>query len=1200
MSNNEGLYNLFLNIPKALLGKLTQKYKYDISGDIELIILYGEESEEVRTQVEQLGGTFEDLGYGFAIITVKFRDAEAVGEIREIQYIELPKSLYYNSETTNIASCITDVKSTYGLSGRGVLVGFIDSGIDYLHPAFIDDFGFTRIDVIYDLQLGKIYEKKQIDEALKAQDPYSVVPHQDRVGHGTHVAGIACGGGKIPKKYYGVAQESSIAMVKLTREGSGGFTKSSQVMRSIKFLIDKAKELKKPLVINLSFSTNDGAHNGSSLFEKYISTVCILERLTFCVAAGNEGDKGHHVSELIEEESKTISFNIDKGEVGIILQIYKKFIADISVQIVAPDGNRTPKISLVRGFVEGNLRGTYYFVYNSGPLPFNLAGEILVTLVSQTDELLEGIWSLIVFRNGEEITDIDIWLPINEALNDKTKFIRPTVYNTLGIPGTVKEVITVGSYNSAIGDISPFSGRGKEGVEIVKPSLVATGVNVEGPIPGGGFDSLTGTSMACPSVAGAAALLTEWGIVNGRDPYLYGETLKYYLLKGTRRVRKTEVYPNATWGYGALCLRNALEIWLNEEPLRRSSTRQADNTAKNIEKAISDQISKIKETDPLKAMILSKIKGCTNLFFSENYDIFLVEYVGNIIDEYKNSPNVCVFILTASYAIVGLEKAKAEEIFAKSKTITNVERNKLYTLAAVSPLDVSNIRKFHNNEFLPLKGTGVVVGIIDTGIDYLNEEFITEEGKTRIISIWDQEDQTGTPPEGFAYGSEYTSDQINKAIELKMTGGDPYSIVPVKDEVGHGTEVAGIVGARGKNGVLGAAPDCKFIIVKTLRSDLNTLEENAVFNKGRNIYSNTSIAISTKYLLDKYYKLSIPLVICIAMESNVGGHDGTGVVERFIDRYANTRGVIAVTGVGNQGDTETHASGILKKTGDYQNVELQVGEGQEGLSIFIWSRVPDKLSIGITSPSGESVRKIPAKLQEVEEIKFVYEKTRVNVTYYIAENSSGNEFIRIRMYNVKSGIWQLRIIGDYIADGNYNIWIYQRALLAPDTKFLNPDPYITLASPATARNIITTAYYNQEKNTIMASSGRGYTRDGRIKPDIAIGGFEVLTTTVGGGKKLLTGSSAATAVLAGVVALILEWGIVNGNDPYLYTPKVRTYLIRGTQKTVQGVYPNRELGYGTLDLMGVFENIRSSSMRGENLSFYIPCEFEEIMEDYDK
>ncbi|WP_051540246.1 S8 family peptidase [Clostridium ihumii] len=1186
MENFEGFLNLILNIPRGLLNKVSAKYKQTLSGEkIELIVLYSTDFQIVKSKVESIGGVLDDLGYGFGIVTVNFSDVEKVGSINEIQYIELPRTVHYDSESVNSASCINTPRINYGLTGLGVVIGFIDSGIDYMHPAFTNADGTTRIDYIYDLSIGKVYDSNQINEALKSNDPQSIVEHVDKVGHGTHVAGIAAAGGRIPKENYGVAPEASIIMVKLTREGEGTFTKSSQVMRAIRFLLDKFRELKKPLVINLSFSTNDGAHNGGTLFEQYISVISALERISFVCAAGNEGDKGHHVSVEVNEVSK-IELNVASGEPALIFQLYKKFISDISVQIIAPDGNRTPIINFNRAYVEGNLRGTYYFIYKSGPLPFNIGGEIILTLVAQNEYLLEGVWTIVLYREGKEITSVDVWLPISEALNRQTKFLRPTVYNTLGIPGTVQNVITVGSYNSNIGDISSFSGRGRLNSENIKPDIVAPGQNIVGPIPGGGYDELSGTSMATPVVSGAAALLLQWGFIKGRDPYLYGERLKYYILKGAKQIKGNEDHPNPTWGYGTLCLRDSLEIWLNEEPLRyRDAAGIRETEVKNnIESPF------ITETPN------EELEKCGKLFNNVDYDNYLVQYLGDVSEEYKNNSNVCVFKLTNSEALIVVKKGTIENVVKNSKTIVGYNETKLYTLSEISPLETSNVLKFHSNQFLKLNGTGVIVGIIDTGIDYLNKEFMTEDNKTRVATIWDQSATVGKPPENFSYGAEYTREEINRAIEESMNGGDPYKIVPQKDENGHGTEVAGIIGARGINGVLGAAPNCEFAIVKCQESDKSVLEQNGVFNKKTFITGTTGLILGITYLLNYHYKVDKPLVICIPMESNAGGHDGTGLVENFIDRYTNIKGVTVVTGTGNQGNTDTHTSGKLNKTGEIQTVEVQVDKNQKGLMIFIWARTPDKISIGITSPSGESIDRIPVKFEEVEDLYFIYEKTNVKVRYYVADKSSGNEYIQVLMTNLKDGIWQFKIFGDYVVDGNYDLWIYQRALLEANTRFLNPDPYITLATPGTANYVINTAYYNQDKNTLMAESGRGFTRDNRIKPDIAVGGVGVLTTGLNNEIKKVTGSSAATAILAGVVALLLQWGIVEKNDTLLYTPKIRSYLVRGTKKRPGDIYPNREFGYGILDLNGVFENIRSISSEENRLFIKFPNEFKNIIE----
>lgn len=556
---NTGM-DLLKGIPSAVKSKLNISLigLQQVENPIEVIVLYGEAYEEVNTFVTQIGGKLENLGYGYGIITINIEKLVNLAKQPNIQYIELPKNLFLSDLGSNRATCVERVNSELGLRGEGILIGFIDTGIDYTHPAFRKEDGTTRVQYIYDLSLGgTIYDSEQINEALKAQDPLSVVPSYDLIEHGTHVVGIACAGGKIDLKYYGVAPNSSIMMVK---SGRGLFSLSTQIMRGIKFLVDKGKELKMPLVINMSLSTNDGAHNGTSLLERYISTIASLERVTIVIAAGNEGNAAHHVGGSLKLEN-SIKFNVAQDETAVVINLYKSILPQITIEIITPTGITTGPIKGEEGYIEGVISGNRYVIYNTGPRPFDISGVIEMSLISRGNFILSGQWTIIirVINNRQGI--YDMWLPISEGLNQKTKFSGPTVDNTLGIPATVQNVISVGSYNYITRNISPFSGRGKPSLYYeYKPDLVAPGEGITAPIPNNSFDTKSGTSMASPHVAGISGLMMEWGILKGNDPYLFGDRLKYYLIAGAKRERADIPYPDISFGYGEVCMYDSIQI----------------------------------------------------------------------------------------------------------------------------------------------------------------------------------------------------------------------------------------------------------------------------------------------------------------------------------------------------------------------------------------------------------------------------------------------------------------------------------------------------------------------------------------------------------------------------------------------------------------------------------------------------------------
>lgn len=1214
---------LIQNVPKNILSKLGISYGADFSegNTIEVTIISGDSAENVAKIVEDLGGKYENLGFGFGIVNIPVENLWRLANSNSIQYIELPKSLYTTDAQSNRAACVNTARENYGIQGEGVLIGFIDSGIDFTHPAFRNEDGTTRIDYIYDLSNeGQIYNRDNINTALQSPDPYAIVPSYDNTEHGTHVAGIACAGGNINPSFYGVAPKSSIAMVKSTR---GRFALSSNIMRGLKFLVDIGKELNKPLVVNISLSTNDGAHNGTSLLEQYISTVATLERITIAIAAGNEGDAAHHIGGELSGE-KRISINVAEDEQAVVLNLYKSVLSNIAIRITSPTAATSGEIIIREGYTEGIIGRDRYQVFYTGPKPFDLIGEISIALLTNGQYISAGQWEIRISLQNEYKGIFDMWLPISEGLNINTKFLQPTVLNTLGIPATVSNIIAVGSYNYVTNNISSFSGRGRPVVfKAVRPDLVAPGENISAPTPNRSFDTRSGTSMATPHVAGIAALMMEWGILKRNDPYLFGERLKYYLVISAKRPRTDVTYPDPSWGYGEVCLNAAIEAIINnigfigsrsdngyrfkdekdinennidfnenkyeisiKENARNEieSTREISAGLNSISENLEDKEVDNKSNSYRQPSIYKDFERETFQNYKDYNEVvgFLVEYTSREeLMKINNLPDASVTTIDNNFAVVYMPFNRILEVEPYVKDIVSIEIPVIYTLEQSSPVEASGAPLFHNNPFIQLNGRGVVVGIIDTGIDYLNNEFMREDETTRVIRIWDQSLNGEDRIYDVKLGIEYNSDQINQAIQANKRGEDPYAIVQTKDDIGHGTMVASLVGARGINPeVMGAAPDCDFAIVKLKQAPSVILDYAGVSTPGTGRYASVEVLLAIRYLSRLASDIKRPMVICVPIGSNTGAHDGTNVAEVSLTTTSNQLGVVCVTGTGNEGDTDTHTEGKFDRPGQIKNIEIRMGKGQKDLNFQIYIQQPDKVSIGVVSPSGEVVEKIPVRLNKVENVSFVYEGTRMRISYIYPDPVTGDEVISIEARGLREGIWQFRLYGDYIVDGRYWSWLPQRSLLDPDTKFLSPSQYTTLTIPGTSRGSIVAAFYNQNNNATVGQSGRGFTRDGRVKPDVAAGGINAIVTMAGGGTRIVSGSSVATAITAGCCALIMQWGVVDGNDPNLYATEVRTYLIRGTSMRVGDIYPNEQWGYGAIDMKGVFDSIRENLTGG--------------------
>lgn len=568
-----------------------------------------------------------------------------------------------------------------------------------------------------------------------------------------------------------------------------------------------------------------------------------------------------------------------------------------------------------------------------------------------------------------------------------------------------------------------------------------------------------------------------------------------------------------------------------------------------------------------------------NFFNDEEYINFVVAYDGDIKREIDNIEDASVFFIDDSFAIISVKADNYKKIIESIKSIIYVELNGIYTLSE-SPLDDSKAQVFHRNPSLSLRGSGVVVAIIDTGIDYLNEEFMKEDETTRILRIWDQTIDSGTPPDGFISGSEYTEEEINRAILAKKQGGDPYAIVPSRDTYGHGTKVAGIVGARGiDREIIGVAPDCEFVIIKLEEASKEYVD--FYYAKGdKPKYRNVDIIMALKYLYEMSFEIEKPMIIYLPLGSNLGDHAGASILERYVDNKISSKNSLAVvTSTGNEGNTDTHTSGTIRNDNESQVIELNCGENQRGLILQIYAKRPSKIRLGIVSPSGEmfentNPRRTKHILIDDSPIwRFIYEGTSVQVTYDSPDEFTGDEKFIIRMDGITEGIWKFILTGENVVGGKFYAWILQRELLDENTRFLRPSPYTTLTVPGTAKTILNTSYYNQNNGAIVSESGRGYTTRDYVQPIITTGGVNAITTKVGGGVTTMSGASAAGAILAGCCALIFQWAVVDENDPQMYAIKLQAYIVRGARKRDGDTYPNRQWGYGILDMQEIFNSL---------------------------
>lgn len=556
----------------------------------ELIVRFTGSLEEIKNE---LNISIEELLGGYAIIRIPQYLIGRLSDYSQIDYIEKPKSLVLEQMEGIGSSCVNRVRlPDYNLTGKGTLVACLDSGVDFYHPDFRNADGTTRIAVMWDqttpgnppkgYTTGSFYTTEDINAAIGAEEAGSsrqgsgngqgqpgrgrdIVPEFDATGHGTAVLGIMAGNGRGSNRgIVGVAPEAEIIVVKLGNPDGRGFPRTTQLMLAIDFAVRYAMGTGKPLAINISFGNNYGAHNGDSILERYMDSVSNLYKMSIVTGTGNDGITARHTAgNLAGGQRETVEIYVADYMNSFNLQIWKHYLDDFDIFIESPANRQIGPLSSYSRVQNYVLPEDMISVYYSEPTPYNPEQEIYISWIPRGDYVTPGIWKIYLQPRRIIAGDYNMWLPVAGSTSSEVSFVRPNIFNTLVVPSTARYVISVAAYDSRNDTFAVFSGRGpnldQELPQAVgKPDLAAPGVAINTSRSGGGYGEFSGTSFAAPFVTGAAALLMQYGIVDGKDPYLYGEKIRAALMRGARKLPFQETQPSPLVGWGALCVSDSL------------------------------------------------------------------------------------------------------------------------------------------------------------------------------------------------------------------------------------------------------------------------------------------------------------------------------------------------------------------------------------------------------------------------------------------------------------------------------------------------------------------------------------------------------------------------------------------------------------------------------------------------------------------
>ena len=552
---------------------------------------------------------------------------------------------------------------------------------------------------------------------------------------------------------------------------------------------------------------------------------------------------------------------------------------------------------------------------------------------------------------------------------------------------------------------------------------------------------------------------------------------------------------------------------------------------------------------------------CKNAIYSNEYYDLILDYIGG----YSMGAPECIQQVDDTYDIGFYRRERAPELNLQDYPYLTIPH--CLTPMDMTALEVSGMIRLQNPAALDLQGQGVLIGFVDTGINYEHPAFRNVDGSTRILGIWDQTQMEGPPPNGMSYGAFYGEEEINAALQAEQ----PQSIVPERDESGHGTFLAGVACGSADAGAefSGAAPLAQIAVVKCKQAK-QYLRDYYFIPDGAECYQENDLVAAVFYLQKVQEELKRPLVICLAVGTSFGGHGGYSILSEYLQNVAASEGIGIVTGSGNEADKRHHYLGILEQENNLP-VEINVGNNTRGFVMELWTELPNLLALSIASPTGQTVGPISLK-RGIGEYVFVFEQTRVIFNYRVLVETTGAQLAFFQFERPGSGIWKIIPETLELGNGIFHIWLPMEEFLTGNVYFIRANPEYTVMEPGDTGAVVCAAYYNGKENSIAVSSGRGYTRDNRIKPDFAAPGINVTGINLKGQFVARSGSSIAVGITSGALALFMEW--LDRHGVNLDASQMKNLLILGASRKTDMNYPNQEWGYGALNLYRTFEQIR--------------------------